>query len=61
MKIPLTLLALLAGLQGRAYGGLIDPMWNAVSRQFPNARLTSNYRPGDPGFHGRRQAIDIGG
>lgn len=53
--------ALMAGLQGRAYGGLIDPMWGAVKAQFPNARLTSHYRPGDPGFHGRKQAIDIGG
>lgn len=53
--------ALVAGLQGRAYGGLIDPMWARVSSQFPNARLTSHYRPGDPGYHGRRKAIDIAG
>lgn len=52
--------ALLAGLQGRAYGGLIDPMWDKVKTRFPNARLNSAYRPGDPGYHGQKKAIDLG-
>jgi hypothetical protein len=31
-----------------------------VKRAFPDARANSTYRPGDPGFHGLGQALDIG-
>ncbi len=30
-----------------------EQMWNVIHAQFPLARLTSGYRPGDPGYHGR--------
>lgn len=48
--------------QQRAEGGMIFPMMaSAVKRRFPFARITSTYRPFDSGYHGRGQAIDIGG
>src|SRR5688500_17229255 len=34
-------------------------MWAIIKKQFPDAILTSAYRPGDPGYHGKGQAIDI--
>jgi len=48
-------------LPGFAYGGMIDPLWDAVRKHDPRARLTSGYRPGDPGLHGRKMAIDVAG
>jgi hypothetical protein len=36
-------------------------MWETVRGQFGNATLNSAFRPGDPGYHGRGRAIDIGG
>lgn len=36
-------------------------MWNIISAQFPGAILTSSFRPGDPGYHGKGRAIDIAG
>jgi len=36
-------------------------MWAIISAQFPGATLNSSYRPGDPGYHGKGRAIDIGG
>jgi hypothetical protein len=36
-------------------------MWSIISAQFPNATLNSAFRPGDPGYHGKGRAIDIGG
>ncbi len=36
-------------------------MWQIISAQFPSAILTSALRPGDPGYHGKGRAIDIGG
>jgi phage-related protein len=36
-------------------------MWNIVRAQFPSATLNSAFRPGDPGYHGKGRAIDIGG
>lgn len=36
-------------------------MWQIISSQFPAAILTSAYRPGDPGYHGKGRAIDIAG
>ncbi|BBG04190.1 MULTISPECIES: lytic transglycosylase domain-containing protein [Pseudonocardia] len=44
-----------------AQGGAWQQMWGTVRQQFPAARLTSGYRPGDPGYHGRGQAVDIAG
>lgn len=43
-------------------GGDIDTsLWEAVQARFPDATLGSAYRPGDPGFHGKAAAIDVGG
>lgn len=43
-------------------GGTINTsIWQAVKAQFPNAVLSSGYRAGDPGYHGIKQAVDIGG
>jgi phage-related minor tail protein len=36
-------------------------MWSIISAQFPAATLNSALRPGDPGYHGKGRAIDIGG
>jgi len=36
-------------------------MWNIIRAQFPAAILTSSFRPGDPGYHGKGRAIDIAG
>lgn len=44
-----------------ADGGLWRRMWGVVSDQFPQARRTSAYRPGDPGYHGSGRAIDVAG
>lgn len=45
----------------QAGGPVWQSLWQAVSRRFPEARLTSAFRPGDPGFHGSGQAIDVAG
>ncbi len=37
-----------------------EQMWEIIRSQFPQAKLNSAYRAGDPGYHGRGQAIDIG-
>lgn len=34
-------------------------MWGVVRKQFPDATLTSGYRSGDPGYHGKGRAIDV--
>ncbi|MBY6708475.1 transglycosylase SLT domain-containing protein [Rhodococcus sp. BP-241] len=45
-----------------AFGGVVDEsLWNAVSGAFPNATLNSALRPGHSGYHGKGQAIDVGG
>ncbi len=31
-----------------------------VKAAFPEARMNSSYRPGDPGYHGSGQAVDLG-
>lgn len=36
-------------------------MWDIIRAQFPSATLNSAFRPGDPGYHGKGRAIDIGG
>jgi len=56
---------------GLAFGGFTpDPgtsggqTWGSLDKirqqMFPGSVLTSAYRPGDPGFHGKGEAIDIG-
>lgn len=50
------------GLLGFQAGGAIwQQMWDVVRKSFGNARLTSAFRPGDPGYHGKGKAIDIAG
>jgi hypothetical protein len=44
-----------------ADGGLWRDMWGIVRGQFPAARLTSAYRPGDPSYHGSGRATDLAG
>lgn len=45
-----------------ALGGVVDrSLWNAVKSAFPAATLNSAYRPGHSGYHGKAQAIDVGG
>jgi hypothetical protein len=41
---------------GRGYQALFA----LIKRAFPEARLNSGYRPGDPGYHGSGQAVDLG-
>jgi len=46
-----------------AFGGGINQwrqMWAWVHKRFGYATLNSSYRPGDPGYHGKGMAIDIG-
>lgn len=53
--------SLLAGgkqaLAAFASGGQI---FDVMRAKFPRAKLNSSYRPGDPGFHGRNMAADLG-
>jgi len=51
----------LVGLPGLAGGGVTWPaMLSVIKGQFPDALDNSDFRPGDPGFHGRGQALDVG-
>jgi SLT domain-containing protein len=50
----------MGSVPGYASGGYVA-MSNIVKKQFPWARITSDYRPGDPGWHGKGRAIDIAG
>ena len=51
----------LGGPIGLALGGeTLGQMDSIRAQMFPGSVMTSGYRPGDPGYHGRRQAIDIG-
>lgn len=44
------------------FGGDVDKsLWTVIHGKFPNATLNSAYRPGDKGFHGIGEAIDVGG
>lgn len=43
-----------------AGGGFVESMMNTVKAKFPQAVLNSGLRPGDPGYHGRGQAADLG-
>lgn len=42
-------------------GGIDQSLADAVMAAFPDAVITSAFRPGDSGFHGKGQAIDVGG
>lgn len=42
-------------------GGTVDLMTDLIRGAFPGARMTSGYRPGDPGYHGSYQAADFAG
>lgn len=51
---------MLDAMAGYASGGYVA-MGNLIKANFPSARITSAYRPGDPGYHGKGLAIDIAG
>jgi Transglycosylase SLT domain len=46
-----------------ASGGPVTPreMLDTVAGALPGTRMTSGYRPGDPGWHGRNRAADLAG
>ena len=44
---------------GHLTGG-VSGMFAAVKARFPEAKLNSGFRPGDPGYHGLGRAIDLG-
>lgn len=46
------------GIIGRATGGELGA---AAQRAVPGTRITSTYRPGAAGYHGRNQAADLAG
>lgn len=48
------------GIHGYATGGYVA-MENVLRSQFPWIRFTSDYRPGDPGYHGKGLAVDSAG
>lgn len=47
----------------RAAGGPVtwQEMWEIIRGNFPSARKTSDFRPGDPGYHGAGKGLDIAG
>lgn len=47
------------GLPGYASGGVIGAMTKLVKDAFPMLQVTSAYRPGDSGYHGRGLAVDF--
>lgn len=46
-------------LGGYSSGGVISSITDVVNRNFPMMTITSTYRPGDPGNHGRGLAVDF--
>lgn len=51
-----------SGGDGELGGGTVNAsIWDVVRAKFPDATLNSGYRAGDPGFHGIKKAIDVGG
>lgn len=42
-----------------AAGGLFRQMTAWIKSRVPGTRVSSDYRPGDPGYHGKGQAIDM--
>lgn len=50
------------GLMGFQAGGAIyQQLYNAVKQALPLTKLTSGYRAGDPGYHGKGMAADLAG
>lgn len=47
------------GLPGFSGGGVIGAMTKLVKDAFPMLQVTSAYRPGDSGYHGRGLAVDF--
>lgn len=47
------------GLPGYSGGGVIGAMTKLVKAAFPMLQVTSAYRPGDSGYHGRGLAVDF--
>lgn len=45
---------------GGGVGGSWQSLFAMVKAVFPQARVNSAYRPGDPGYHGRGKAVDLG-
>ena len=45
---------------GGSLGSSYQSLFAAIKRAVPEARLNSGHRPGDPGYHGRGKAADIG-
>ena len=41
-----------------ANGGIVGSITGLISRFFPMMSITSTFRPGDPGYHGRHMAVD---
>ncbi len=46
-------------IPGFLYGGSIDAMITLMRRSGIPFSVTSAYRPGDPGYHGSRHAVDV--
>lgn len=44
---------------GFAAGGLYKQMTAWIQSRIPSTRISSDYRPGDPGYHGSGNAIDM--
>lgn len=44
-----------------ADGGLWRRMAGVIQNAIPGTRVTSGYRPGDPGYHGSGRAVDLAG
>lgn len=44
---------------GYADGGIVDAMTNIVHKKYPSLVMTSGYREGDSGYHGRGMAADF--
>jgi hypothetical protein len=45
---------------GGPLGSGYQALFNTASAAFPGVILTSGYRPGDPGYHGKGRAADLG-
>jgi hypothetical protein len=41
-------------------GGAWGSIWQWIRARVPSARINSTYRPGDPGYHGKGKAVDLG-
>jgi hypothetical protein len=52
-----------APYRGYATGGRtgVEGLAQTVLGRFPGLSITSAYRPGDPGYHGKNEARDLGG